>query len=133
MISKFLIVLKVIMRLQSSEDEVSQRGPMTTWPSRMLRCTGQGHCKTSDTFVWLRGNFTLHVKRLVASVHFRLVTAGRLWLVYCCNFFPFLSPCLYSYFGSWPLFSLLILYTVGRTSWTGDQPVARPLPTHRTT
>jgi hypothetical protein len=22
---------------------------------------------------------------------------------------------------------------VGRTPWTGDQPVARPLPTHRTT
>jgi hypothetical protein len=31
------------------------------------------------------------------------------------------------------LFSFLILYTVGRTPWTGDQPVARQLPTHRTT
>jgi hypothetical protein len=30
-------------------------------------------------------------------------------------------------------FSFLIPYTVGRTSWTGDQPVERPLPTHRTT
>jgi hypothetical protein len=30
-------------------------------------------------------------------------------------------------------FSFLILYTVGRTPWTGDQPVARPLPIHRTT
>jgi hypothetical protein len=29
--------------------------------------------------------------------------------------------------------SLLIIYKVGRTPWTGDQPVARPLPTHRTT
>jgi hypothetical protein len=28
-------------------------------------------------------------------------------------------------------FSFLILYTVGRTPWTGDQPFARPLPTHR--
>jgi hypothetical protein len=28
--------------------------------------------------------------------------------------------------------SFLILYTVGRTPWTGDQPVARPVPTHRT-
>jgi hypothetical protein len=28
-------------------------------------------------------------------------------------------------------FSFLILYTVGRTPWTGDQTVARPLPTHR--
>jgi hypothetical protein len=30
-------------------------------------------------------------------------------------------------------FRYLILYTVGRTPWTRDQPVARPLPTHRTT
>jgi hypothetical protein len=29
-------------------------------------------------------------------------------------------------------FSFVILYTAGRTPWTGDQPVARPLPTHRT-
>jgi hypothetical protein len=35
--------------------------------------------------------------------------------------------------GSWLLFSFLILYTDGRISWTGDQPVARPLPKHRTT
>jgi hypothetical protein len=30
-------------------------------------------------------------------------------------------------------FSFLILYTGGRTRWTGDQPVARLLPTYRTT
>jgi hypothetical protein len=30
-------------------------------------------------------------------------------------------------------FSFLILYTVRRTPWPGDQPVARPLPTYRTT
>jgi hypothetical protein len=36
-------------------------------------------------------------------------------------------------FGPWQLFQFLNLYTVGRTPWTGDQPVARPLPTHRTT
>jgi hypothetical protein len=30
-------------------------------------------------------------------------------------------------------FNFLILYTVGRTPWTGDQPVTRPLATHRTT
>jgi hypothetical protein len=28
-------------------------------------------------------------------------------------------------------FSFLILYTVGRIPWTGDQPVVRPLPIHR--
>jgi hypothetical protein len=37
---------------------------------------------------------------------------------------PFVGPCLF--------FSFLIFYTVGRTPWTGDQPVARPLPAHRT-
>jgi hypothetical protein len=30
-------------------------------------------------------------------------------------------------------FSFLILYTVGRTPWAGDQLVARPLSTHGTT
>jgi hypothetical protein len=36
-------------------------------------------------------------------------------------------------FGLWPLFQFLNLYTVGRTPWTGDQRVARPLPKHSTT
>jgi hypothetical protein len=48
------------------------------------------------------------------------------------------SPCILLWIYS-PLlnldrfFSLLILHTVGRTPWTGDQPVARPLATLRTT
>jgi hypothetical protein len=36
-------------------------------------------------------------------------------------------------FVPWPIFQFLNLYTVGKTPWTGDQRVARPLPTHRTT
>jgi hypothetical protein len=35
--------------------------------------------------------------------------------------------------GPWPLFSFLILYTVGRTPLSGDQPVVGPLPIHKTT
>jgi hypothetical protein len=38
---------------------------------------------------------------------------------------PFVLP--------WPLFQFIDMCTVGRTPSTGDQPVARPLPTHRTT
>jgi hypothetical protein len=35
--------------------------------------------------------------------------------------------------GLWQLFQLPdSIYTTGRTPWTRDQPVARPLPTHRT-
>jgi hypothetical protein len=45
----------------------------------------------------------------------------------------FLSPWLYSPLDLGRFFSLLILYSVGRTHWTGDQPISRPLPTHRTT
>jgi hypothetical protein len=40
---------------------------------------------------------------------------------------------LYSSCGPWPPFQFLNLHTVGRTPWTGDQPVAKSLPTHRTT
>jgi hypothetical protein len=34
---------------------------------------------------------------------------------------------------SLPIFSFLILHTVGRTPWTSEQPVARTPPIHRTT
>jgi hypothetical protein len=40
---------------------------------------------------------------------------------------------LYSPCGSKPLVQFLNLYTVGGTPWTWRQPVARPLPAHRTT
>jgi hypothetical protein len=40
---------------------------------------------------------------------------------------------LYSPLDLRSFFSFLILYTVGRTPWTGDQTVARSLLTHRTT
>jgi hypothetical protein len=43
-----------------------------------------------------------------------------------------LSMALQPFVWPWPLFNFLILYTVGRTSWMGDQPIARPLPAHRT-
>jgi hypothetical protein len=33
----------------------------------------------------------------------------------------------------WPIFQFPVLCVVGMTPWTSDQPVERPLPTHRTT
>jgi hypothetical protein len=47
----------------------------------------------------------------------------------------FLSFCLWlcSPCWPWPLFQFPNLYTAGRTSSTGDQPVARQVPTYRTT
>jgi hypothetical protein len=52
---------------------------------------------------------------------------------YTSRFFSFFSLWLYSPLNLGRFFSFLILYTFGRTHWTEDQPVARPLPTHRTT
>jgi hypothetical protein len=49
----------------------------------------------------------------------------RIRYIYLWLYIPFLD------LGSF--FSFLILHTVGRTPRTGDQPVARPLLTHRTT
>jgi hypothetical protein len=49
------------------------------------------------------------------------------------NYSVLLSLLLYSPSELGLFFSFLILYTVGRTPWTGVQPVAKPLPAHRTT
>jgi hypothetical protein len=47
------------------------------------------------------------------------------------------SMALQPFVGPWPLLQFRILFfffcTVGRILWTTDQPVTRPLPTHRTT
>jgi hypothetical protein len=40
------------------------------------------------------------------------------------------SMALQSFVGPWPLFSFLIFYTVGKTPWTRDQPITRPIPAH---
>jgi hypothetical protein len=45
--------------------------------------------------------------------------------LYLWRYSPFIEP--------WPLFSFLILYSVGRTPWTGYQPVARQVSTNRKT
>jgi hypothetical protein len=44
------------------------------------------------------------------------------------------SMALQPFVGTWPLLQFRnLFYTDGRTPWTSDQPVARPLPSHRTT
>jgi hypothetical protein len=53
-------------------------------------------------------------------------------LVNCVFFFLYFFMAVQP-FGPWLLFSFLIIFTVGRTPWTEDRAVARPLPTHRTT
>jgi hypothetical protein len=42
----------------------------------------------------------------------------------------FISVALQPFVGPSSFYQFLNLYTVGRTPWTGNQLVARPLPTH---
>jgi hypothetical protein len=59
---------------------------------------------------------------------FRTIFSQQLLLPY---FFPMALP---AHSGSRPLFQFRNhFFTDFRTPWTSDQPVARPLPTHRTT
>jgi hypothetical protein len=68
----------------------------------------------------------------VESVHFFIVDKET----NVCSW-PFISTTMTmmmmysSLLGLGHFFSFLILYTVGRTPWTGDQPIARPPLTHR--
>jgi hypothetical protein len=59
-------------------------------------------------------HLTPHYTRTENTVYLSMAPQSFLLVLYC-------------------FFSLLILYTVSRTPWTGDQPVAKPLPTQRTT
>jgi hypothetical protein len=59
-----------------------------------------------------------------------------IWNTECCCFrISFIPQWLYSpLLGPGLFFSFVIFfYTDSRTPWTRDQPIARPLPTHRTT
>jgi hypothetical protein len=49
------------------------------------------------------------------------------------NYYVSFTTALQPFVGPWQIFSFLILCTVGKTPWTGDQPVARPLSAHRIT
>jgi hypothetical protein len=43
------------------------------------------------------------------------------------------SMALQPFVGPWPIVQFRnLFYTDGRTPWTSDQPVAKPLPSHRT-
>jgi hypothetical protein len=70
------------------------------------------------------------LKRLILFLQY----CSKKYFHYGCSrnaLLDYLSMALQPFVGPLPLFSFLMLYTVGRTPLTGDQPVARPLPIHR--
>jgi hypothetical protein len=69
-----------------------------------------------------------------SDIHFyNWYVLGFLWSSFIHSFIhP--SSALQPFVGPWPLPQFRnLFYTDGRTHWASDQPVARPLPTHRTT
>jgi hypothetical protein len=77
--------------------------------------------------VWLSGWLSL-------SLSLSLSVCLSSWLYAYLSIYLSIYLWIYSPCEPWPFFfRFLSLYTDGRTPWTGDRPVARPLPTHRTT
>jgi hypothetical protein len=66
--------------------------------------------------------FNFSLLRLFATVFFEIHAGTHFWL----------SVALQPFVGPLPLFQFLDFYAVGRTPWTRDQPVVRPLPIRRT-
>jgi hypothetical protein len=64
-------------------------------------------------------NYRQYITVVFSTIYLSIYLSTYLWLY---------SPC-----EPLPLFQFHNLYKVGGTPWTVDQPVARPLPTHRTT
>jgi hypothetical protein len=96
---------------------------------------------SSQTFSF---NVPLFIPHISARIRFRtIITYFNSSLLSYFYYFsqPFIKICfihsstaLQHFVGPWPLLQFRnLFYTVGKTPGTGDQPVARPLPTHRTT
>jgi hypothetical protein len=71
---------------------------------------------------------------------YKLMALFKICVMFIINFWyyyvSFLFFYLWLYHPCWVLTAFSVswsFYTFGRTSWTGDQPVARPLPAHKST
>jgi hypothetical protein len=94
-------------------------------------CTINIDQKKKGTVVWRQSGIPPSILNLGTSIHKTDRQIDR--QTDCLSPHPPTYLWLYSSCGPWPLFQFLNLYTLSRTPWTDYQPVARPLPWHRTT
>jgi hypothetical protein len=93
---------------------------------------------TRSTWAHIPENDILHnhsCKNLKSYISLFFEWPSRIWSCYLYLFIhSFIHQWLYIPFvGPWPLLYFRNhFYTDGRTLWTSDQTLARPLPTHRT-
>jgi hypothetical protein len=90
------------------------RRQVDTWPpcqnvTELLFVFGQDNYISACSIMQLVSKCHLHIRKTLLSC--LSVALQPLWTL--------------------AVFQFLNLYKVGRTPWTGDQPVSRPLPTHR--
>jgi hypothetical protein len=97
-----------------------RRFPKATSSCRLI-CREDTDAMFAETLERLQHPSIIRPKTYVYNFNMRRFNCGDYFIIYLWLY----SPC-----GRWPLFQFLNLYIVGRSPWTGDQPVARPLPTH---
>jgi hypothetical protein len=73
-------------------------------------------------------SFLIPVHNLLVAIHFNI--SNLCLSIYLSIYLPTYDSTVILLDLGW---FFLILYTAGMTPWTGDQPVARPLPIHRRT
>jgi hypothetical protein len=85
--------------------------------------------------LYLCAHKILEQRKLVSYIRKEWRTYSNFWSLISTSFPPSLSlsisQWMYSPLDHGRFFSFVILYTAGRTPWTGDQAAARPLPAHR--
>jgi hypothetical protein len=86
-------------------------------------------CLSINLSIYLFINLSIYLFIYLSVYLFIYVS---IYLYVCLSIHPSIYLWLYSNCALWPLFQFN-LYTVGRIPWTGDQSVARTLPTHRAT
>jgi hypothetical protein len=119
-----------VMGFQRDEHAEATMGFIITWFVAILLCLSLfNDCPwlvTRDVYGYSNRKL-IKVQPFVKKLEFSLLTTSvHIW-------YSYLSMALQPFVEPWPLFQFdLFFYTVGRTPWTGEQPVARPLPAHRT-
>jgi hypothetical protein len=100
-------------------------------------------CISLSKFSNLTINSFLYLKKILINIHrvqFVIITDGKNQVQLPVHYSLYLSSVIHSsmalqpFVGTWPLLQFRnLFYTDGRTPLTSDQPIARPLPAHRTT
>jgi hypothetical protein len=99
------------------------------WLSRVLK--GAAYSFSCLSALWSLGLYNKETRNIVQFLYKHISPSlhtldGQFKFIHS-------SMVLQPFVGPWPLLQFRnLLYTGGRTPWTSDQPVARPLPIHRT-